>query len=82
MRALRAEHLKRGCSFWLDEDGHVEMITEGAEQGVMCRIRPHSAVMLDWAVWFRLIAVEPGITVPPLLAAVEKEKFPLRFSTD
>lgn len=65
LRALRAERLKRGCTYWLDEDGHVEVWSAGAEQGVLCRIRPHSAVMLDWAVWFRLVAVEPGSPVPP-----------------
>jgi hypothetical protein len=65
VRALHAEHLKRRCSFWLEEDGRVEVMAEGAEQGVLCRLLPHSAVMLDWAVWFRLVAVEPESSVPP-----------------
>ena len=57
--ALRAERSKHGCSLWLEGDGLVEVLLEGAEQGVLCRVRPHSAVTLDWAVWFRLLAVEP-----------------------
>ena len=59
VRALRAERSKRGCSLWLEDDGLVEVLVDGAEQGVLCRVRPHSAVTLDWAVWFRLLAVEP-----------------------
>ena len=62
--ALRAERSKRGCSLWLEDDGLVEVLAEGAEQGVLCRVRPHSAVTLDWAVWFRLLAVEPGSRLP------------------
>lgn len=60
VRALRAEGLKRGCSLWLEDDGLVEVFAEGAEQGVLCRVRPHSAVLLEWAVWFRLVTVESG----------------------
>ena len=59
VNALRAERSKRGCRLWLEGDGLVEVLVEGAEQGVLCRVRPHSAVTLDWAVWFRLLAVEP-----------------------
>lgn len=59
--ALRAERLKRTCRLWLEEDGLVEVFTEGAERGMLCRVRPHSAVMLDWAVWFRLVAIEPAV---------------------
>ncbi len=58
--ALRAERSKRGCSLWLEGDGLVEVLADGAEQGVLCRVRPHSAVTLDWAVWFGLVAVEPA----------------------
>ena len=58
--ALRAERSKRGCRLWLEGDGLVEVLLEGAEQGVLCRVRPHSAVTLDWAVWFELVAVEPA----------------------
>jgi hypothetical protein len=64
VRALRAERLKRGCCLWLEDDGLVELFTDGAEQGVLCRVRTHSAVMLDWAVWFRLVAVEPESKAP------------------
>ena len=64
VRALRAERSKRGCSLWLEDDGLVEVLVDGAEQGVLCRVRPHSAVALDWAVWFRLLAVEPVSTQP------------------
>lgn len=63
--ALRAECAKRGCTLWLEEDGVVEVLAAGAEQGVLCRVRPHSAVMLDWAVWFRLGALEPASAAPP-----------------
>ena len=64
VRALRAERAKRGCTLWLEDDGLVEVLVDGAEQGVLCRVRPHSAVTLDWAVWFRLAAVEPAPRQP------------------
>lgn len=57
--ALRAERFKRGCTLWLEDDGLIELNLEGAETGVLCRVRPHSAVVFHWAVWFRLLAVEP-----------------------
>ena len=41
VRALRAERSKRGCSLWLEDDGLVEVLVDGAEQGVLCRVRPH-----------------------------------------
>lgn len=63
-RALCTERLKRGCCLWLEDDGLVELFTEGVEQGVLCRVRTHSAVMLDWAVWFRLVPVESVSTAP------------------
>ena len=64
VNALRAERSKRGCRLWLEGDGLVEVLVEGAEQGVLCRVRPHSAVTLDWAVWFWLAAVEPAPRQP------------------
>ncbi len=64
INAFRAERFKRGCSLWLEEDGLVELLAEGMEQGALCRVRPHSAVMLDWAVWFRLTVVESASTAP------------------
>ena len=64
VRALRAEHLKRGSRLWLEDDGLVELFTESAEQGVLCRVRTHSSVVLNWAVWFRLVAVEPASRAP------------------
>jgi hypothetical protein len=64
VRALRAERSKRGCSLWLEDDGLIEVLRDGAEQGVLCRVRPHSAVTLDWAVWFGLVVVEPASKQP------------------
>lgn len=63
VRALRAERRKAGFRLWLEDDGLVEIFSKGAEPGVLCRVRPHSAVTLDWAVWLRLTAVEPVSTV-------------------
>ncbi|WEN42269.1 hypothetical protein CKCBHOJB_01856 [Thauera sp. GDN1] len=58
LRALRAEQAKDGLILWLEEDGLVEVFAAGAEQGVLCRIRPHSAVVLPRAVWFSLQVLE------------------------
>ncbi len=64
LRSVRAEQAKRGLVLWLEEDGLAEVFAAGAGQGVLCRIRPHSAVALPQAVWFRLQALEgiPGAT--------------------
>lgn len=62
VRALCAERRKACLRLWLEDDGLVEIFAKGAEPGVLCRVRPHSAVMLDWAVWLRLITVEPVST--------------------
>lgn len=58
-RALHAERRKRGLVLWLEADGLVEICAGGAVQGRLHRIRPHSAVVLDWALWFRLESMAP-----------------------
>lgn len=57
-RALRAERRKRDVVLWLEADGLVEVLVAGVAHGALYRVRPHTAVVLGWAVWFRLEPVD------------------------